>query len=159
GSRLGAAMTPSLVVLLIASHGWRAAFVTFGVLGLFWSGIWYWYYRDTPAEHPSVNEAERELLARSLGGTRRTAQSLPWKRILASPTVWLLCLMYFCYSYCLAVYLDWFPKYLNAHRGFDLLKMGFYSSLPLLAGTGGDLLGGWVSDIWAERTGNLRLAR
>ena len=67
--------------------------------------------------------------------------------------------MYFCYAYCLAVYLDWFPKYLNDHRGFDLKHMGYYASLPLLAGTVGDLLGGWVSDIWARRTGDLKRAR
>jgi sugar phosphate permease len=107
-----------------------------------------------------VNPAELELLSRSLGGTRsKTAQSVPWKKILASPTLWTLSIMYFCYSYCLAVYLDWFPKYLNAHRGFDLLQMGFYASLPLLAGTAGDLMGGWVSDIWAKRSGNLTMAR
>ena len=67
--------------------------------------------------------------------------------------------MYFCYAYCISVYLDWFPKYLNAHRGFDLKQMGFYASLPLLAGTLGDLLGGWFSDLWAKRTRNLKLAR
>jgi sugar phosphate permease len=37
--------------------------------------------------------------------------------------------------------------------------MGFYASLPLLAGVMGDLLGGTVSDLWAKRTGQLRLAR
>ena len=160
GSRLGAAMTPSLVVLVIAAYGWRVAFVLFGMLGLAWSAVWFWYYRDTPAEHPSVNQAELELLTRSLGGAKsRAVQSVPWKRILSSSTLWTLCLMYFCYSYCLAVYLDWFPKYLNDHRGMNLLQMGFYSSLPLLAGTAGDLMGGWISDIWAKRTGNLKLAR
>src|SRR5438270_11610720 len=51
------------------------------------------------------------------------------------------------------------PKYLNDHRGFNLLQMGFYASLPLLAGTAGDLMGGWISDIWARRSGNLTLAR
>jgi sugar phosphate permease len=159
GSRLGAALTPSLVVLVIAAYGWRAAFVLFGALGLVWSAVWYWYYRDTPGEHTSVNAAELELLSRSLGGRGKAAHSVPWRKILASPTLWTLCVMYFCYSYCLAVYLDWFPKYLNDHRGFNLLQMGFYSSLPLLAGTAGDLLGGWVSDIWAERSGNLKIAR
>jgi sugar phosphate permease len=159
GSRLGAALTPSLVVLVIATYGWRAAFVLFGALGLVWSAVWYWYYRDTPGEHTSVNTAELELLSRSLGGRPKSAHSVPWRKILASPTLWTLCVMYFCYSYCLAVYLDWFPKYLNDHRGFNLLQMGFYSSLPLLAGTAGDLLGGWVSDIWAERSGNLKMAR
>ncbi len=160
GSRLGAAMTPSLVVLVIANYGWRAAFVMFGMLGLVWSAVWFWYYRDTPAEHASVNPAELQLLTRSLGGARPpAAQSVPWKKILASPTLWTLCLMYFCYSYCLAVYLDWFPTYLKNHRGFNLLQMGFYATLPLLAGTAGDLLGGWISDLWAKRTGNLKMAR
>ena len=28
------------------------------------------------------------------------------------------------------MYLDWLPKYLNSHRGFDLKQMGFYTSLP-----------------------------
>src|SRR6266851_2871202 len=160
GSRLGAAMTPSLVVLVIANYGWRTAFVMFGMLGLVWSAVWFWYYRDTPAEHASVNKAELGLLTRSLGGARPpAAQSVPWKKILASPTLWTLCLMYFCYSYCLAVYLDWFPTYLKNHRGFNLLQMGFYATLPLLAGTAGDLLGGWISDLWAKRTGNLKMAR
>jgi len=160
GSRLGAAMTPSLVVLVIAGYGWRTAFVMFGMLGLAWSAVWFWYYRDTPAEHPSVNKAELELLSRSLGGARPpAAPSVPWKKILSSPTLWTLCLMYFCYSYCLAVYLDWFPTYLKNHRGFNLLQMGFYATLPLLAGTAGDLLGGWISDVWAKRTGNLKMAR
>jgi len=58
-----------------------------------------------------------------------------WRTILSNRGVWTLCVMYFCYNYCLAVYLDWFPTYLNSHRGFNLLRMGFYSSLPLLAGT------------------------
>ena len=37
--------------------------------------------------------------------------------------------------------------------------MGFYASLPLLAGTVGDLAGGWVSDAWFKRTGNVVMAR
>src|SRR5437667_4077972 len=34
GSRLGAALTPTLVVLLMVRYGWRAPFLLFGVLGL-----------------------------------------------------------------------------------------------------------------------------
>jgi sugar phosphate permease len=160
GSRLGAALTPTLVVLLITAAGWRSAFVLFGVLGLLWAAVWYWYYRDTPAEHGSVNNAERELIYSSVGAARsRTTRSVPWRAILSSRTLWTLSAMYFCYAYCISVYLDWFPKYLNAHRGFDLKEMGFYTSLPLLAATLGDLAGGWASDIWAKRTGNLKAAR
>jgi len=48
---------------------------------------------------------------------------------------------------------------LNEHRGFNLKQMGIYASLPLLAGAAGDLLGGWTSDGWAKRFGNLKTAR
>jgi sugar phosphate permease len=160
GSRLGAALTPPLVVLIIGAYGWRAAFLTFGSLGLIWAAVWFWYYRDTPAEHAEANTAEKELIHSALGGARsRTSHSVPWKQILSSGTLWTVSVMYFCYSYALAVYLDWFPTYLNSYRHFSLAQMGAYASLPLLAGTAGDLLGGWISDIWARRTGNLKMAR
>jgi sugar phosphate permease len=67
--------------------------------------------------------------------------------------------MYFCYQYALSVYLDWFPTYLKEGRGFSLMEMGFYASLPLLAGTAGDLVGGWFSDHLLRRTGDLARSR
>ena len=159
GSRLGAAFTPPIVVLLIASYGWRAPFFVFGVLGLLWAALWYFYYRDTPEEHAGVNAAERDLIHGSMGGARaKLSRSVPWSAILSSPTLWYLALMYFCYAYCISVYLDWLPTYLKEHRGFSLKQMGFYASLPLIAGTLGDLAGGWMSDLLVGRLG-LKRAR
>jgi sugar phosphate permease len=160
GSRVGAALTPAIVVLLMASYGWRMPFFAFGAIGLLWAAVWYWYYRDTPAEHAAVNRAERDLLRSSIGSGRAShVRRVPWGRILGSSTLWTLSLMYFCYAYCISVYLDWFPKYLHDHRGFDLKHMGIYASLPLFAGTGGALIGGWLSDHWAKRSGDLKTAR
>jgi MFS transporter, ACS family, glucarate transporter len=160
GSRLGAALTPALVAALIAAYGWRAAFLSFGSLGLLWSATWFWYYRDTPAEHPGVNAAERDLIHSAIGAARPArSHAVPWRLILSSSTLWTVSLMYFCYAWCISVYLDWFPKYLHDYRGFSLMRMGIYTSLPLLAGTAGDLGGGLVSDYLARRTGNLKMAR
>jgi MFS family permease len=160
GSRLGAAITPPLVVWLMTAYGWRVPFFVFGLLGLVWAAAWYWYYRDTPAEHKSVNAAERQLIENSVGGARSaTTRSVPWRRILRSSNLWTLCAMYFCYAYCISVYLDWFPKYLNAHRGFDYQRMSYFTGLTLLAGTVGDVLGGWTSDRWVKRSRNLKMAR
>jgi MFS family permease len=159
GSRLAAGLTPLLVVQIIRLYGWRATFVSFGTLGLIWAVAWYWYYRDTPAEHPSANAAERELIHTSIGGARpATTRYVPWRAILSSRTLWILSAMYFCYGYCLSVYLDWFPSYLNDYRKFSLIRMGFYASLPLFAGTVGNLAGGTISDLLVRRTG-LKLAR
>ena len=160
GSRLGAAFTPPIVVALMSWMGWQAPFVAFGLLGLVWAAVWFFWYRDTPEEHKWVNEAEREKIRTALGG-KRSARSLsvPWGKILSSPTLWFLSAMYALYGYCLAIYLDWFPKYLMEYREFNLTEMGFYASLPLIAATIGDLAGGWASDEVGKRTGNLRLAR
>jgi MFS family permease len=159
GSRLGQALTPPLVVALIVIGGWRLPFVLFGLLGLGWAALWYFYYRDTPEEHRSVNVAELDLIHASAPGRRAKGGQVPWGAILRSGTLWTLALMYFCYAWCLVIYQDWFPKYLYSHFKVDLKTMGLLASLPLLAGVIGDLAGGWLSDRVAVRTGNLKLAR
>ncbi len=158
-SRLGAALTPALVVMMMIRFGWRLPFFVFGLIGLGWAAVWYWYYRDSPGQHLRMNAAERRLIEDAIGIRTVSVQSVPWRGILRSPSLWTLSLMYFCYGYSIDIYLDWFPKYLNEHRGFNLTQMGMYASLPLLAGAAGDLLGGTVSDRCARRFGNLKVAR
>src|ERR1700728_5150100 len=160
GSRLGAAITPPIVVWMILRYGWRMPFLTFAVLGLVWAAVWFFYYRDSPEQHRGVNPAALELIHSATGGPRQQIGArVPWRRILSSRTVWQLALMYFCYQYALAVYLDWFPTYLNSHRGFHLHDMGCFFLLSLCAGTLGDLAGGWLSDLLLRRTGNVTRAR
>jgi MFS family permease len=155
GSRLGAALTPLMVVPMIALIGWRGAFWVFAALGVTWSAVWYFYYRDTPEEHAGVNQAERDLI----GSNRKRSTDIPWRRILSHGNLWILAVMYFCYNFNLNVYNDWFPTYLHDSRGMTLAKMGIYASLPLFAGTLGDLAGGSFSDMVLKRTGNVNLAR
>ena len=158
-SRVGAALTPALVVVddaplrmaraifLLRPH--RTGLVSSMVLVL----------PRHAGRTPRISAAERRLIEEAIGVSSARTHSVPWRRILRSRSLWTLSLMYFCYGYSIDVYLDWFPKYLNEHRGFNLMQMGFYASLPLLAGAAGDLLGGTVSDRCAKRFGNLKVAR
>lgn len=160
GSRLGGAITPIFVVAIIAFAGWRAPFVIFGAIGLVWAAVWWWYYRDTPAEHSGTNEAERELITTAAGAVPRKADSaIPWKKILSSPQLWVLCAMYFCYGWGIVTFLQWFPTYLYDARGFELAAMGIAASLPLAAGVCGDLAGGWISDRLLHKTGRITFSR
>jgi sugar phosphate permease len=73
--------------------------------------------------------------------------------------MWIVAAMYFCYGYCLNMFLAWYPKYLDAARGYTLAEMGFFASLPLAAGVVGDILGGVISDAIIHRTGRIKFAR
>src|SRR5207244_9124511 len=60
-----------------------------------------------------------------------------------------------CYSYMLFL---WFPTYLKEGRGAGEMTSGLLSSLPLLLGAGGVLLGGFLGDWLTVRLRSRRLA-
>ena len=160
GSRLGAAFTPPIVVWLMTQYGWRAPFLHLRLRGRFVGGSLVLVLPRHAQRAPRAStQAELQLIHSHIGERSRTSTAIPWKAIFSSRTLWLMSVMYFCYSYCLATYLEWFPTYLTNHRGYSLKQMGFYASLPLLAGTVGDLAGGWISDAWFKRTENVVMAR
>ncbi|MEZ0494946.1 MFS transporter [Sphingomonas sp. IW22] len=158
GARLGGAVTPVFVAWLIVAFGWRMPFMLFAVVGLGWAALWFWFYRDTPREHRSVNAAELEMIEGSLGAGRARAK-VPWRVLLSQPQLWTLSAMYFCYAYCINIFLTWFPKYLHDARGFDIAMMGLFASMPLMAGVLGDLAGGWFSDRMVKRGAGLKMGR
>src|SRR5579871_6452858 len=159
-SRLGAAIAPPIVVLIMTAFNWQAVFYICGVVGIVWSVWWYLAYRNFPEEHAMVNQAE---LARIRGGAGKVNQavkpSVPWGTLLRSPNMWAIMCAYFTYVYCLWIFLSWLPSYLVDARGFTLLKVGFLGSLPLWAGVIGDTVGGLATDWLMKRTGSAKLAR
>ena len=48
--------------LLDQNYGWRTIFVVYSVVGIVWSGGFYWYFRTFPKDHPAVNQAELNLI-------------------------------------------------------------------------------------------------
>src|SRR5262249_8610559 len=63
-AQIGGAAAPALAAFFIQSPhiGWRWSFVIFGSLGVIW--VWFFarWFRDDPATHPEVNDAERRLI-------------------------------------------------------------------------------------------------
>lgn len=132
-ARWGGAFTPPLVSFVILRTGWRHAFELFGLIGPVWAILFYLWYRDNPLEHPSLNQAERDLLAASskLGPGHA---DVPWLRFLSSGRVWLLCWQYFCLSYGWYFYITWLPTYLREGRGLAIASSALLSVLPLFLG-------------------------
>jgi sugar phosphate permease len=159
GSRLAGALTHGVVAALIVLWGWRMPFVLFGLIGIVWATVWFFWYRDRPESHPGVSPGELEWINAGKTGGKQVKSVLSWKKLLGRPNMWYVCVMYFCYGYVLWIFLSWLPTYFAEVRGFSLIKSGVYTMIPLLAGTLTNSLGGWFSDRLYVRTGNLRYSR
>ena len=157
-AHLAGGLTPMLVTALLVYFNWRSLFVLFGSLGFVWSVAWYRWFRDSPAEHPAVGAAERELIESGLAADPGHAlEATHWKRLLGNRTVVCLCLMYFTQAFGGTFYVTWLPTYL-ASRGLTGMTAGMLAGLPLMLSAAADLLGGVATDRAARRLG-LRLGR
>jgi MFS family permease len=148
-SQLGGAIAPLLVVPIQIHYGWRASFYLFGILGVAWSGVWYWWFRDSPAEKAGVSKAELEETRHLVTKAHR---GLPWKIAFRSRNFWTALGVAFCYVYTLYFFQSWFHTYLVKARGYsenDLLL----SSLPYLVGAGANCAGGLASNALVKRLG------
>jgi MFS family permease len=74
-ARIGNAITPPLIALLVGLVSWRGAFVVLALLSLIWVLVWVWYFRDVPAAPPLTAEELATLPVRSRGNA---AKSVPW---------------------------------------------------------------------------------
>src|SRR5579871_6472688 len=62
GVGAGSGLTPPLLTVLIASHGWRAAFWFSAAIGVLAGAIWWLSARDTPEEHPEISTEELQTI-------------------------------------------------------------------------------------------------
>jgi sugar phosphate permease len=163
-SRLGAAIAPPVVVLIMTTLGWHWVFYICGALGILWSVLWYVTYRNMPEEQASVSQGELAYIRGvDVKGNIKSAQiektaSVPWGILFRSPNMWAIMCAYFTYVYCLWIFLSWLPSYLVEYRHFTLFKVGIFASLPLWAGVIGDTVGGVATDWLLKKTGNTKLA-
>ncbi|GAB3630332.1 MFS transporter [Pandoraea terrae] len=157
-ARLGGAVTPPIVLAIIATHGWREAFFVLGAISIAWTLLYAFVFKNSPDEHKRVTPEEMTEIGYSRGECQRAAKAAtPWRRLFKR--MWLVTFVDFCYGWSLWVYLTWLPSYLKDSRGFDLKQLALFTALPLMAGVVGDTLGGVLSDRIFKHTGNLRLAR
>lgn len=149
-SRMGGAISPFLVIPIQAAYGWRASFFAFGFLGVGWTALWYYWFRDNPRDQPGVTQTEIDEI-----GTPRVEshRGVPWGKVLRSPNLWWIMIMYHTYCWGSFFYLSWLHTFLVKGRGFDNAEVLKYSWLPFAFGGTANLLGGIVSDRLVRRFG------
>jgi ACS family glucarate transporter-like MFS transporter len=157
GIGLGGATTPILIAWVMLRWGWRSSFYIAGGIGIAAAMFWRWYVTDRPEEHPSVNAAELELIhqrqAAPLINTPPHSIRTPWKRILSSPSIWSLCVAYFCQGFPIYFFHTWFFIYLVNFRGLSITRGSLFGSLPYIAIVCLVPLGGLFSDFAVNRFG------
>jgi sugar phosphate permease len=152
-------------VLIMTTLGWRSVFYICGAVGLVWSILWYFAYRDLPEDHALVNADELKYIrgtdaqSNALKANISKKPTVPWGIMLRSPNMWAIMCAYFTYVYCLWIFLSWLPSYLIEFRHFTLIKVGIFASLPLWAGVVGDTVGGLATDWLLAKTGNIKFSR
>jgi MFS family permease len=156
-ARLGNALTPPLVVWLMALVTWRGSFFILGTVSLAWAVTWIWYFRDDPGDHSGVTSAELKMLPVYALRKESKKAPVPWlplaRRLLPVTAV------YFCYGWTLWLYLAWIPSFFVHSYGLALKDSAFFSAGVFFAGVLGDALGGVVSDRILIKTGDLNKAR
>lgn len=161
-SRLGGAFAPLIVAPLLDPDrartingfstfiGWRHVFYLFAGLGVLWAAGWYFWYRDSPDQKASVNQAELRVI-RDGGPPPARHGATPWGVLLRSVNLWAIVLAYFVYGYGIQFFFFWLPSYLKEVRG--IRDWAPYAALPFLLGAAGNALGGWTSDVLVRRFG------
>ena len=143
-SRMGGALTPFVVIPVMVSVGWRAAFYLLGALGIVWAVVWWLCYRDRmPAESKPV-----------AGDTLSSHLS----QLLASRQFWLICGMYFFYAFGSWFFFSWFPTFMELGRGFDKSELTYAVAVPFVMSMLGNIAGGHLTDRLTRRYG-IRIGR
>lgn len=172
---IGGAVGGALMGLLLPLIGWQAAFALFALPGFAFAILFYTWFRETPDEHPAVNEAERALIHRSVvgeaakmhGGAAGDVIAGSGKVVSGGLFAWgrtLLAISALCGQQVLRAagqmfFASWFATFLRETRGVGDVEVGVLSSLPWIAIVIGSPTGGLIGDWLTARTGSRRVGR
>lgn len=153
-ARIGNAITPPLIALLIQFVSWRGSFVVLAFASLIWVALWTWIFRDVPTSPPLSKEEYAALPAR---GRNPATEPVPWlklfRRMLPVTAV------DFCYGWTLWLFVSWIPSFFYQNFHQSLQQSALYSAAVFLGGVIGDTFGGVMSDRILQRTGDRVAAR
>ena len=155
-----------LMAWIVHTFGWHHVFTSMGLLGIAFAVLWLRVV-DSPKNHPSMNQAERDYIEAGgalldmdgqsrgrQGDAGRTLRQLLANRMLLGIYIGQYCITVLTYFF-----LTWFPVYLVKERGLSILQAGFAAVLPALCGFVGGILGGVISDLLLRRGFSLTAAR
>jgi MFS family permease len=154
-SRLGAALTPFLVLPIQQKYNWQTSFYVLGAVGVVWTLFWIFWHQEEPTSCKSISKEELEhiLTKRDLTLNKKEASRISVWSGFKSTNLWFLLSMYVCYAVGSYFFQSWFHTYLEKGRHIAKDQLIWASSIPYLLAAMGCFTGGWLSDIACLRWG------
>ncbi|MBX9945244.1 MAG: MFS transporter [Reyranella sp.] len=164
---LALAVGGPIVTQLLGWLDWRLTFAALFVLSAAWVPLWYFLFRDDPAESRFVNAAElahiRTRDPSIVTAPHATSKSWPepgvLRTLLTNRTLLANYWAFFVFGYFLFFFMTWLPSYLERKYGLNLQTVGLFTVLPWLSAAALLWLFGRWSDHLLKTTGRLRIAR
>ncbi|KAL5007698.1 hypothetical protein ScPMuIL_016504 [Solemya velum] len=154
GSYAGAVLGMPLSGILTKHLGWQSGFYVFGVIGVIWAVIWWFFSFETPNLHPHISEEERIYIENSIGENTAlvTKESgTPWLKFFTSMPVYAIIVANFCRSWTFYLLIIEQPTYFTEVFNFDVSKSGILSALPHLVMAIIVPIGGQIADFLRTR--------
>ncbi len=139
GSALGAAITPIVLVRLIARYGWRASFGLAGLATALLGALWF-------------------LLVRHGGRRPGAGRPMSWRPLLTNRSLLILSAGYLALNYFEYIFFYWIYYYFGEIRKAGAERSAVYTTAMLLTMMTLMPLGGWAADRLTPRHGS-RAAR
>lgn len=158
---IGSIAAGALIGELLVYFSWRIVVLMVALPGMVYAIGFYAWFRDKPAEHPGVNEAERHLIQGDVAVAQPSlpAQPTPWRTILTSRAMLLLCSQQFFRAMAAAFSGTQFPRFLQQQYEVSVPVSGWLMSVVMVAGVVGASTGGAFADFIFRRTGSLKQSR
>ena len=154
GMLLGGALTPPLLVAMIAALGWQQAILLTALPPLLLTVLWWRFGRDRPQQHARVTSEELAEL-----DAVPPAPPLTFARmgqVLRDRNILLLAFSYLCMNVVFYMISFWSFIYLVEQRGLKGLESGVMAMIPWIGAAVGAAVGGVLADRLAERYGATR---
>ncbi|WP_322034246.1 MFS transporter [Paraburkholderia sp. J76] len=149
GATVGLLLAGFSIPVITAHWGWRANFVALGIVGMVWAALWLIFGAEGSIDsHPVKNVPDNAAPAR-----------VPYRKLLADPTVLGNFLLHFVAYWSLALVLTWLPSYLQKGLGYDAITSGRIFALVVLIGTPISVGLSWGSQRLLASGASSRMAR
>ncbi|XP_005107788.3 sialin [Aplysia californica] len=132
-------------------NGWASIFYLTGGTAFIWLFVWFGFVSDSPEDHPSISQTERDYIVSHRGDRMSKKFKVPWKSVVRSRAMWVCLVAHVCKNWIHYTLLTGLPTFMKQVLKYDIKQNGVLSSVPYLAMIVTVLLSGHLADCLRHR--------